>query len=131
MSAGIYERIRYDAEALTDFAEGLLLAAGLQQAAARDVAEVLVEGDLLGHDTHGLQLLAPYLAELDKGTMTRIGEPEVVNQRASVATWDGHRLPGPWLVRRAGAQCSGASSSRPRTCSSMWVSAAGSTGRTK
>ena len=101
MSAGIYERIRYDAEALTDFAEGLLTAAGLQEAAARDVAEVLVEGDLLGHDTHGLQLLAPYLAELDKGSMTKIGEPEIVNQRAAVATWDGHRLPGPWLVRRA------------------------------
>ena len=101
MTSGIYERIRYDADALTDFAEALLVAVGLQAPAARDVAEVLVEGDLLGHDTHGLQLLAPYLGELDKGSMTKIGEPEVVNQRAAVATWDGHRLPGPWLVRRA------------------------------
>jgi L-lactate dehydrogenase len=101
MSGAIYERIRYDAEALSDFAERLLAGAGLQPAIARDVAEVLVEGDLLGHDTHGLSLLAPYLSEIDKGSMSKLGEPEVVNQRTSVATWDGHRLPGPWLVRRA------------------------------
>jgi LDH2 family malate/lactate/ureidoglycolate dehydrogenase len=28
------------------------------------VAEVLVEADLLGHDTHGLDMLARYLDEL-------------------------------------------------------------------
>jgi LDH2 family malate/lactate/ureidoglycolate dehydrogenase len=101
MSAAMYERIRFDAEALTDFAERLLTAAGLQAAIARDVAEVLVEGDLLGHDTHGLSLLAPYLSEIDKGAMNKLGEPQVINQRAAVATWDGQRLPGPWLVRQA------------------------------
>ncbi|MBA3478450.1 MAG: Ldh family oxidoreductase [Lautropia sp.] len=101
MSAAIFERARYQAEALTDFAERLLTEAGLQPAVARDVAEVLVEGDLLGHDTHGLALLGPYLSELEKGSMSKQGEPEVVNQRASVATWDGRRLPGPWLVRQA------------------------------
>ncbi len=101
MSAAIYERARFDADALTEFADRLLVAAGLQPASARDVAEVLVEGDLLGHDTHGLSLLAPYLSEIDKGAMTTIGEPEVINQRSAVATWDGHRLPGPWLVRQA------------------------------
>jgi L-lactate dehydrogenase len=96
-----YERVRYGAEALTGFAVRLLTAAGLPPPVAADVAEVLVEGDLLGHDTHGLSLLAPYLAEIDKGAMSRSGEPEVVAERAAVATWDGNRLPGPWLVRQA------------------------------
>ncbi|MGE0798577.1 MAG: Ldh family oxidoreductase [Lautropia sp.] len=100
MSA-VYERARYDADALTDFAEQLLVAAGLLPPVARDVAEVLVEGDLLGHDTHGLSLLGPYLAEIDKGAMTTLGEPEVISERSVAATWDGHRLPGPWLVRQA------------------------------
>ncbi len=45
----------------------LLGAAGMDAAPAYAVAEVLVEGDLLGHDTHGLALLAPYLAELEAG----------------------------------------------------------------
>lgn len=92
---------RYSAEALVSFATRALTAAGLDPAFATDVAEVLVEGDLLGHDTHGLQLLAPYLSEVSQSTMTRSGEPRIVSERSSVAAWDGQRLPGPWLVRRA------------------------------
>ena len=68
---------------------------------ARDVADVLVTGDLLGHTTHGLALLAPYLAEIEKGTMAKSGEPAIVNARAAAQTWDGGRLPGPWLTLRA------------------------------
>ncbi|MEK9775158.1 MAG: Ldh family oxidoreductase [Quisquiliibacterium sp.] len=92
---------RYHAQALVDFGDALLRAAGLEAAIARDVAEVLVEGDLLGHDTHGLALLAGYLAELEKGAMNRSGSPRVLAERSVVATWDGERLPGPWLVREA------------------------------
>ncbi len=92
---------RYAAQDLRSFALALLERAGLDAPLARDVAEVLVEGDLLGHDTHGLALLAGYLGELDKGSMTRSGSYEVVNARAAVETWDGRRLPGPWLTLRA------------------------------
>lgn len=92
---------RYRAADLTAGAVALLGKAGLPADPARDVAEVLVEGDLLGHDTHGLGLLAPYLKELDAGDMTRDGEPRVISERASVAAWDGNRLPGPHLLRRA------------------------------
>jgi LDH2 family malate/lactate/ureidoglycolate dehydrogenase len=92
---------RYAPDALAGFARTLLLAAGMAEPKARDVAEVLLEGDLLGHDTHGLHLLAGYLGEIEKGAMARDGEPRVIAERASVATWDGERLPGPWLVRRA------------------------------
>ena len=55
---------RYAAGELIAFASGLLARAGLDTEMASDVADVLVEGDLLGHDTHGLALLAPYLAIL-------------------------------------------------------------------
>lgn len=92
---------RFSAQALVTFATHALTAAGLDKEFAVDVAEVLVEGDLLGHDTHGLQLLAPYLNEVSQSTMTRSGAPKVVSERSSVAAWDGQRLPGPWLVRRA------------------------------
>ena len=92
---------RYDAEHLTDFAHVLLKCAGMEDLIALDVAEVLVEGDLLGHDTHGLQLLGPYLAELEKGTMQKEGEVTVLSEHTVVASWDGQRLPGPHLVRQA------------------------------
>ena len=65
------------------------------------VAEVLLEGDLLGHDTHGLALLASYLRELDTGTMAKSGSHRVLEQRTGSALWDGDRLPGPWLTRLA------------------------------
>ena len=86
---------------LIAFAHALLAAAGLDQPKATAVAEILVEGDLLGHTTHGLALLAPYLGELDKGGMGKSGEPHVLADFPAAITWDGRRLPGPWLVLRA------------------------------
>lgn len=92
---------RHDAEALVALAEALLARAGLDAAKAQDVAEVLVEGDLLGHTTHGLQLLPAYLDEIVGGRMTRTGEPVMLSDRKAAVAWDGRRLPGPFLVRRA------------------------------
>jgi L-lactate dehydrogenase len=92
---------RYSAARLIEFACALLVRAGLEPDKAADVAGILVEGDLLGHNTHGLALLPAYLNEIEKGSMTKAGEPEVVADFPSALTWDGRRLAGPWLVRRA------------------------------
>lgn len=92
---------RIPAEVLLRFAEAACRAAGLPAEKARDVAEVLLEGDLMGHDTHGLALLAPYLESLAAGDMAADGEPAVVSATPVVETWDGRKLPGPWLTRRA------------------------------
>ena len=92
---------RHDARALADFARTLFVRAGLRDDIARDVADVLVEGDLLGHTTHGLALAAPYLGEIEKGSMARAGEPTVAARMPATQTWDGGRLPGPWLTLRA------------------------------
>jgi LDH2 family malate/lactate/ureidoglycolate dehydrogenase len=91
---------RYDADALRRFAGDLLQRAGLAAPMAARVADTLVEGDLLGHDTHGLALLAGYVKEIESGDMARGGAPEVVSDRPAAVLWDGHRLPGPWLVHQ-------------------------------
>ncbi len=93
--------LRYTAESLREFATRLLQGAGLAAERAQVVAEVLVEADLLGHDTHGLDMLARYLDEIAAGRMAREGEPETLRDSGSALTWDGRRLPGPWLVKRA------------------------------
>lgn len=93
-------RARYDAQALTQYAEALLTT-GLPQDRARDVASVLVEADLLGHDTHGLDLLAPYLSDVEAGRMTARGDVVVLKDRPAVLSWDARRLPGPWVTLRA------------------------------
>jgi L-lactate dehydrogenase len=92
---------RWSATALVDFGTALLERAGVRSDIARDVAAILVDGDLLGHTTHGLALLAPYLDQVESGGMTRAGAPSVVQSRPAAALWDGGRLPGPWRVLRA------------------------------
>ena len=91
----------FDAAILQDFGRSLLTACGLTTDRARDVAEVLLEGDLLGHTTHGFALLPAYLKAIQERTMETAGEPDVITDHGSSLTWDGHYLPGPWLVRRA------------------------------
>lgn len=92
---------RYDAAALITYAGELLVAAGMTPQRAGVVSRILVEGDLLGHTTHGLQLMAPYLKSIAKNEMLLDGEPEIIASRAVTEVWDGKNLPGPWLVERA------------------------------
>jgi LDH2 family malate/lactate/ureidoglycolate dehydrogenase len=91
----------YRAPDLARFASALFEAAGLERDKARTVGEVLLEGDLLGHTTHGLALAAPYLEALAEGSMRAEGTPTVVSERGGAVCWDGRRLPGPWLVVQA------------------------------
>ncbi len=92
---------RYSASDLLAFAHTLLARAGVRDDIAATVADVLVTGDLLGHTTHGLALLAPYLSEIENGTMASDGSPQVLNARPATELWEGLRLPGPWLALRA------------------------------
>lgn len=92
---------RYPAAALIGFARALLIAAGLEPAMAGAVADTLVEADLQGRTTHGLNMLPAYLADVESGSMTRTGTPVIVSDLPSAVTLDGQRLPGPWLVHRA------------------------------
>lgn len=92
---------RFGVEALADFAAKLLARAGLPCDRAATVAEILVEADLMGHTTHGLQLLAPYLQDIENGKMAKAGEPKIIADHGGAVTIDGGFLPGPWLVVRA------------------------------
>ncbi|HJP21751.1 MAG: Ldh family oxidoreductase [Alphaproteobacteria bacterium] len=91
----------YDASELIGFAVALLRAADMEPEQAEVVAPLLVEADLMGHTTHGLQLLGGYLGALEEGGMRGQGEPEVVSDRGAVVVWDGHYLSGVWLTARA------------------------------
>lgn len=93
--------LRYRAADLERFATALLDKAGLEADKSKVVAGILVEGDLLGHNTHGLHLLAPYLNDLEKGDMAKSGSPRVLADFPAAVTWDGMRLPGTWLTVRA------------------------------
>ena len=91
----------FDPAALVAWASGVMAGRGVDGPKARVVAETLVEGDLLGHDTHGLFLLAPYLGKLAEGAVKGVGAPDVLNDRPAASLWDGGMILGPWLVTEA------------------------------
>jgi LDH2 family malate/lactate/ureidoglycolate dehydrogenase len=93
--------VRYRPADLTDYAAKLFAAAGCDGDKPTVIAAGLVEADLLGHTTHGLQLAPAYLNELAAGKMLAVGEPEVVADRGATVTWDGRTLPGVWLAAKA------------------------------
>jgi len=91
----------YAAADLIAYAEALFTAAGLDADKAAVVAPLMVEADLMGHTTHGLALVPPYLAALADGSMTASGQPATLTDRGPVVSWDGRRLSGVWLTAAA------------------------------
>lgn len=86
---------------LIAFARGCLEAVGMPATQNATVAEILVEADLMGHDTHGLALLPGYVAELQEGKMLAEGTPEVASDSGAAVVWDGGYLSGVWLTAEA------------------------------
>lgn len=93
--------VRYEHQALRAFAQTLFNSIGMEESKSPIIADVLVEADLLGHDTHGLNLLAPYLTDIDAGVMAVEGEPTVISDLPAAIAWDGKRLSGVWLTATA------------------------------
>ncbi|CAN0169151.1 unnamed protein product, partial [Chrysoparadoxa australica] len=90
---------RYPKDSLLQFAQALLKKAGMNDVMVSDTAEVLVEADLMGHTSHGLNMLTPYLNSIANGDMNLSGSYEVIQDDSATISWDGKFLPGPWLVK--------------------------------
>lgn len=92
---------RFAADDLRELARGMLIAAGQCETHAQDVAETLVEADLLGYTTHGLQFLPQYCGALESGAMTPDGEPSIVSDKSEALVYDGNMISGPRCMRVA------------------------------
>lgn len=92
------EEKRYSSRELIDTAATLLQRAGMEIQQSITVAEVLVDADLMGHTTHGLNLLLPYLSEIRVGRMNVAGAYETIVDTPSTAVWDGHYVSGVYLT---------------------------------
>ena len=96
----------YEVSVLTGWATAQFEARGMEPHMAAIVAGILVEGDMLGHDTHGLALLGPYLKKIDQGILAVKGTFAKLSEKPAAQLWDGCFLPGPWLTARAVAEAS-------------------------
>ncbi|MEM6649391.1 MAG: Ldh family oxidoreductase [Pseudomonadota bacterium] len=91
----------YGYDALRVFATDVLKKAGLPEDRAFAGATTLLEADLLGFPTHGMQRLSSNVKWLQTGQSRANGEPIVIADKAAIFNWDANFLPGIWLVRMA------------------------------
>ncbi|MDT4825609.1 Hydroxycarboxylate dehydrogenase B [compost metagenome] len=93
---------RIDHHLLRTFVNRLFRKAGADTALASVVSGTLVEGDLLGHSTHGVNLVNGYLKSLQEGhASVDTSRFEILSESASSALYDGHYILGPYCVSRA------------------------------
>lgn len=90
--------LRIEVDEAQRFVTELLVAQGLRPDRASAVARRLVEGDLLGHRTHGLAQVAVYLQRIGDGLIARDGDIRVASDRGSTFAWIADQLPGPWVM---------------------------------
>ena len=93
--------LRIPASDLGGFVVRAFVAAGLPTADARIVADLMVEADLRGSDTHGLIRLPLYVRRLRAGGINAGPNIRVINERASTALIDGDNGMGHLVMRRA------------------------------
>lgn len=74
---------------LSSFAESILRAAGVSEHKARLVATSLVAANLRGVDSHGVQLLPPYIEQLEAGDMSKTADGRVVSEVGPTLVYDG------------------------------------------
>ncbi|CAG9259950.1 Malate dehydrogenase [Paraburkholderia unamae] len=97
-----HAQFRIDVKRLMTLAGQLFLSAGADAPVAESVARVLVEGELLGHRTHGVNLVGRYLDQLQQGqALGRSSDFEVLREGGVAGLFDGHYVLGPYCVERA------------------------------
>ena len=80
-------------------ARTMFVAVGTSKHIANDVAEILVNAHLTGHDSHGVLRIPAYLKAIDAGHIKPSAEPEVVAETDTILRIDGNRGFGHYVSR--------------------------------
>lgn len=80
-----------------EYGRRVLMAQGVPEDIARDVAEHLVESDRVGYTSHGLSILTNYRRVLAEGLAQADGRPELLNDRGAMLAYDGHNGLGQYV----------------------------------
>jgi LDH2 family malate/lactate/ureidoglycolate dehydrogenase len=87
---------------LETFMRDALVAAGVPEADARTVSEVLIESDKRGIDSHGIGRLKPiYIDRIRDGILDPVTRVEIVRERKTTAVLDGHNGMGHVVAKQA------------------------------
>lgn len=92
-------------KALFDFTRNVFSEMGCSDEDARQAAEVLIEADLRGIDSHGVARLSGYVRLWEQGRINTRPEITVKRNMSSAATVDGDSglglIVGPWCMKKA------------------------------
>ena len=80
----------FTAHQLTETVTRIFSAAGTPPAKARTVAELLIDANLTGHDSHGVIRVPQYLDSMAKGDIDPNAGVEVLREGSVTALLDGH-----------------------------------------
>lgn len=104
------------------FIERCMMAVGTKPHHAKSLAEVLVEGDLRGHYSHGLNRMDMYVKDIQTEICAKDGEPVVEKETVATALVDGRNLLGPVV----GNFCMNLALKKAKEVGIGWVVARGS-----
>ena len=82
--------VTWSLETLEAFCADAFKAFGFDDAQSAQISDVLLTADLYGIESHGMQRMVRYHKGLEKGTIHREAEPEVVFETPVSAVIDGH-----------------------------------------
>lgn len=78
-------------ETLEKFLPSILVKAGIPEKDTPVIADVLLQADRLGFDSHGVNRLKPiYLDRIKEGIINPVTHPEIVKENPATAVIDGH-----------------------------------------
>src|SRR5271163_5315589 len=92
---------RIPAERLTAFVVRAFIAAGIPATDAETLAQLMVEADLRGSDTHGVIRLPLYVRRIRAGGINVMPDIRVISERPSSALIDGDNGMGHLVMKRA------------------------------
>ena len=92
---------RHTAKYLQQISRKLFAASGAPDDIAATVAEILVNANLAGHDSHGVQFVPMYLDRIEDGGIVHTAYPEIVRESANTMHVDGHKGFGHYMSRQA------------------------------
>src|SRR5258708_23279164 len=76
-------------ERLRDVTSRIFAGAGTPSDLAADMADILVESNLVGHDSHGVIRIPAYVKQIKEGTLIPDARPEVISETSGSALVDG------------------------------------------
>ncbi len=81
--------LTFSAERLRNVTRQIFEAAGTPPDLAAEMASILVESNLVGHDSHGVIRIPAYVTQIKEGTLVPEARPEVIRETPGSALVDG------------------------------------------